>query len=554
MLRENTINLTCSFCNMFTFLRTFGSSVRIIELVENKWKLPEGYDTGIMLYNRLLKEKVPFILKNNGVVNWYACGPTVYDSAHIGHACSYIRFDIIRRILENFFNLKVIQVMSITDIDDKIISRATRLEMDYKLLTRKYETEFFNDLRSLNILLPTFAARVTNFIPDIAWFIENLMEKNYAYESTDGSIYFDTRKFNRYGKLKPIVVNEANYDYEVLSLKRSIPDFALWKRSKGGEPFWETSIGSGRPGWHSECSAIATKFFGSNVDVHSGGVDLLQPHHESEEAQCCVYHNTEQWVNHWIHAGYLHLKGDGKMSKSLKNTIKISEFLEKYTHNNLRMLCLLCNYADYVEFSEETMSVALIYCEKFRNFFANCLSYINGIDVERIGVINEAYSLELIEKLKISIKKNLANDFDTHEVIKELAHVVKEINKMWEHNSTDIVVSRSTGTMLAVYDFLKTTLENFGISFETTAVKVDSLQQLQPIVDTAISFRTRIRELAVDTMKQNGDGKDKKELAKLLLKTCDDFREEVKLHKISIQDRGKLSSWSFLENAKTKDE
>nr|CAD7412776.1 unnamed protein product [Timema poppensis] len=307
-----------------------------------KWILPSGHDTNIYVYNCITKKKVPLILKNPNYASWYMCGPTVYDSAHIGHACCYMKFDIIRRILCNHFDINVVMVMGITDIDDKIIHRAAELGEDINTLTRRFEAEFHEDMAKLNIKPATIITRVTDFVPRIISFVQEIVDKGNGYVTADGSVYFDTSQFDRYGKLFPVSMNEEPAQPAVD--KKSPLDFALWKGAKPNEPSWLSPWGPGRPGWHIECSTMASAMFGRTMDLHSGGVDLLFPHHENEEAQSCVHHGVSQWVNYWLHSGHLHLKGDTKMSKSLKNTISIRDFLTKFTANEFRVFCLLSRY------------------------------------------------------------------------------------------------------------------------------------------------------------------------------------------------------------------
>ncbi|KAL1139039.1 hypothetical protein AAG570_009100 [Ranatra chinensis] len=302
------------------------------------WRLPGGHETDLRIYNLCEKKKVKLITNRKNLVSWYTCGPTVYDSAHIGHACCYVKLDILRRILQDFLNLKVVMVMGVTDIDDKIIARANECNENFNVVSRQYEKEFFDDISSLGVLSPSKVGRVTDYIPEIICFVRKIVESGYGYSTSDVSSY------PFYGKLVP--TPEKNTLGCVLGTneKRSPLDFALWKGAKLGEPSWNSPWGPGRPGWHIECSTIASILLGPNIDLHSGGVDLIFPHHENEEAQSCAYHDTKQWVNYWIHTGHLYLKGDVKMSKSLKNTISIKDFLSEYTSDDLRMFCLISPY------------------------------------------------------------------------------------------------------------------------------------------------------------------------------------------------------------------
>ncbi|XP_024609779.1 probable cysteine--tRNA ligase, mitochondrial isoform X2 [Neophocaena asiaeorientalis asiaeorientalis] len=309
------------------------------------WLQPAGYDTGVTVYNSLTRRKDPLIVSGADTASWYSCGPTVYDHAHLGHACSYVRFDIIRRILTRVFGCNIIMVMGITDVDDKIIKRASEMNVSPASLASLYEEDFKQDMAALKVLPPTVYLRVTENIPQIIAFIERIIANGHAYSTPKGNVYFDLRsRGDRYGKLvgvAPAPMGETDH-----SDKRHASDFALWKAAKPREPSWASPWGDGRPGWHIECSTIASLVFGSRLDIHSGGVDLAFPHHENEIAQCEVFHQCQQWGNYFLHSGHLHVKGkEEKMSKSLKNYITIKDFLSTASPDVFRLFCLRSSYS-----------------------------------------------------------------------------------------------------------------------------------------------------------------------------------------------------------------
>ncbi|XP_022432469.1 probable cysteine--tRNA ligase, mitochondrial isoform X6 [Delphinapterus leucas] len=309
------------------------------------WLQPAGYDTGVTVYNSLTRRKDPLIVSGADTASWYSCGPTVYDHAHLGHACSYVRFDIIRRILTRVFGCNIIMVMGITDVDDKIIKRANEMNVSPASLASLYEEDFKQDMAALKVLPPTVYLRVTENIPQIIAFIERIIANGHAYSTPKGNVYFDLQsRGDRYGKLvgvAPAPVGETDH-----SDKRHASDFALWKAAKPREPSWASPWGDGRPGWHIECSTIASLVFGSRLDIHSGGVDLAFPHHENEIAQCEVFHQCQQWGNYFLHSGHLHVKGkEEKMSKSLKNYITIKDFLSTASPDVFRLFCLRSSYS-----------------------------------------------------------------------------------------------------------------------------------------------------------------------------------------------------------------
>lgn len=228
---------------------------------KHTWHQPDGYDTGIKIYNCSTKTKVPLITQHKNIIKWYTCGPTVYDSSHVGHACCYMKLDIIQKILKRYFNQNLLTVMNITDIDDKIIKRSIALKLPPEKIAEKFETEFWNDLSKLNVEKPLLVLGVVENIECIKNFIKKLLKNNQAYRIDDGSVYFDVSKDHDYGRLQNIGIPE---EITTKGIKMNTMDFALWKAPKPGEPYWESEWGPGRPGWHIECSALASSVFGLN--------------------------------------------------------------------------------------------------------------------------------------------------------------------------------------------------------------------------------------------------------------------------------------------------
>ncbi|XP_049846698.1 probable cysteine--tRNA ligase, mitochondrial isoform X1 [Schistocerca gregaria] len=523
-------------------LRSFSLSA-----TSTKWIEPSGFRTPINVYNSLTKCKVPFITRNKNFVYWYSCGPTVYDSAHIGHASCYVRFDIVRRILANHFGMNVVFVMGITDVDDKIIKMALSQGEDIKTLTRHYENEFFEDMTKLNVQRPSITARVTDYIPHIIAFVENLLTKKHGYITSDGSVYFDVKSLPGYGKLVQVVIDEEEEISNSME-KRSPQDFALWKGSKEYEPFWLAPWGKGRPGWHIECSAIASALLGESIDIHSGGVDLLFPHHENEEAQCCAHHSIPQWTNYWLHSGHLQLKESGKMSKSLKNTISISDFLKEYTSNEFRMFCLLSHYRNSIEFTNSSMEHARGVYRKIEDFLVDCEASINGY--KDTGVIDEPEVLKSLEEARISIHSALADDFDTSKTTSIIMNLIHFVNKMLLTKRNDTYVGSQAAGLVACCNFVKNTMESFGVTSSTgqkhseTTVAAD----VGLVIDSALTFRNTVRELSKSSLKDKdieNHAEKSKANSEALLKACDNFRDDLRSAGIIIKDHNKKSSWVY---------
>ena len=368
-----------------------------------------------------------FVAPGVDALTWYICGPTVYDVGHIGHARTYVCFDMINRILTDYFHEPLIVAMGVTDIDDKIIKRANELGVHWLLLARHFEASFLHDLERLGVRIPAVSLRVTEHIPEIVAFVRRIMDAGFAYEAQDG-VYFDVKAFAdagyQYGKLQfndlaaaakaledntaPAVnVDDGGSDVSTSNrpFKRHRADFALWKAAKPDEPSWQSPWGPGRPGWHIECSAMTAAALGSGIDIHAGGVDLRFPHHCNEIAQgeACfgwagvkdaqnsttganasddvsktesVVDNDknaasgryEEWCGLWLHTGHLHINGC-KMSKSLKNFISIGDMLAKgYTADEFRMACAASHYRATMDYTPDKLTQARTLIASVHNF------------------------------------------------------------------------------------------------------------------------------------------------------------------------------------------
>jgi len=501
--------------------------------------------------NSLTRKKEPFVTENGDrTVRWYMCGPTVYAPSHMGHARTYLGFDIIRRILTNYFNYDVLLVMNVTDVDDKIIARAAENGEACSSLSSRFEREFHEDMESLGVIPPDVLTRVTEYMEEIVTYVENIIKKGCAYES-NGSVYFDVEAFGKegcYPKLVPEQMkSEAETDQEFSSDKHSPRDFALWKTSKAGEPSWPSPWGEGRPGWHIECSAMASSVLeplgGDKMDVHSGGIDLAFPHHDNEMAQAEAHGSCTQWVNYFIHAGHLHIKGF-KMSKSLKNFISIRQALEEHSPRQIRLCFLMHKYNSPMDYGDNTMQHAVEKEKTLLEFFHNVKAALRAIPHVAIEIQNKIKTQHLATALRLSVIKTrsqvhvaLRDDFDTPAALAAIVDLIKKTNVYLEESVPPIAsVLRLSAT--CVTDVLRV----FGLADDGASIGFapeggggpSREETLAPVLDALLSFRSRVRDRA----RENN--------AKGVLEACDAFRDEaLPPLGIRLEDKPTNSVWKL---------
>jgi len=374
----------------------------------------------LKLYCTLTRTKRDFVPVSPGVANVYVCGPTVYNLAHIGNARPPVVFDVLRRFLEHQ-GYQVNYLQNFTDIDDKIINVAAQQGVSFSDISEKYIAEFLTDMSGLNIKSATRHPRVTEEIPEIIAFIEELVAKDFAYE-VDGTVYFCAHKSHDYGKLskKNIEDLEAGARVEVNAAKRHVSDFVLWKAAKPGEPHWDSPWGHGRPGWHIECSAMGRKYVGNTIDIHCGGEDLIFPHHENEIAQSEAA-NDAPFVNYWLHNGMI-LVDRQKMSKSGGNFFLVRDIAQNYPYQVIRFFILSVHYRSPLNFSDELMAAAQAGFERIKNCRRNLADAIAA----RIGGNFDAAQIAQFRNKFIDA---LNDDLNTANAITALFELVTHANK-----------------------------------------------------------------------------------------------------------------------------
>jgi len=593
------------------------------------WHPPEGVSTGLMVYNSLTDSKVPFKPVDGMKVKWYTCGPTVYDVCHMGHARAYLTFDILRRIMEDYFNYQVQFAVNVTDIDDKIIKRArtNKLLEDYistidqkdskavceevhnaalaelskaeaklakltdesrvaapgrdaeaalKLVkeqelkvtqakevllavekctqqgsaievvkvgsgpfgehldqkfgdtvtdhevfnqhARKYERMYLEDMDALGVRRADVQTRVSEYVPQVVEFVEKIIAKGCAYAS-NGSVYFDTAAFKAsghdYPKLKvglqtggeaateaEMAEGEGTLSSSFSDEKRSASDFALWKRSKAGEPAWDSPWGPGRPGWHIECSVMASDVLGSNMDIHAGGSDLRFPHHDNELAQSEACHGCSQWVNYFLHAGHLNIHGL-KMSKSLKNFITIRQALAEHTPRQLRLLFLQQAWDKSMLYSDQVVDDAKAKEALFKNFFgavkASLREDATGSDANCAWREEDKALNACVVATMSKVHAALSDNFDTAAVIMELCNLVSEANKYMSAVATPrhLLLRKAAAYVthiLRIFGVVEGTDE---IGFPASGAIGGGVEAaLAPHLNAMVAFRDGVRALA----------------------------------------------------------
>jgi len=432
--------------------------------------------TSLQVFNTLTGKKEPFTPIDGKTVRIYACGPTVYDRSHLGHARMAITWDVIQRYLR-FIGYNVIFVRNITDVDDKIIKRAGELGMRPEQVAREYTFEFWRDMHSLNVAQPDFEPRATEYIAQMISFIEELVSGGFAYES-GGDVYFSVSSFSEYGKLskqnvEQLIVgsrDQARSQSELAELKRNPVDFALWKRAQPGDLGWKGPWGYGRPGWHTECCAMIRNVLGDTIDIHGGGEDLVFPHHENEIAQSESL-NKKPLARFWLHNSFVQVNAE-KMSKSLGNFSTIQDLLETFPPDAIRLLILQTHYRNPIDFTPESLQAAKTASQRLVRAAAQDHGESNGAGAQ----------YESIEKFESEFVDAMNNDFNTAVALSALFNLSDRINQT-DDNSEKITCIQALRKYAGV----------LGLTLEDTRKVLDT-NTAGRIVDIMLELRQSARE------------------------------------------------------------
>lgn len=460
------------------------------------------------LYNTLTRTKEEFIPLEEGKVKMYVCGPTVYNYIHIGNARPFIMFDTLRRYLQ-YKGYDVTFIQNFTDVDDKIIKRGHEEGISPEEVANKYIDEYFVDADGLGIKRADVHPRVTDNIQQIIDFVKDLEDKGYAYE-VNGDVYFDTKKFEGYGKLSKQNQDEleAGARIEVNGQKRHPMDFVLWKSKKEGEPGWNSPWGEGRPGWHIECSVMSNRYLGETIDIHAGGQDLAFPHHENEIAQSEA-RSGKTFSNYWVHNGYININNE-KMSKSKGNFFTVRDISKQYDLEIVRFFMLSAHYRNPVNFSDEMLNQAKAGLERLYNAKEKLEFTISNLSESSIKDEEKELIGEL-ESYKTKFINAMEDDLNTADAVSAIFELSKFINT--NVNETSSV------------EFAKMCLDKFN---ELTGVLNIVNKKNDDILDKDIE----------ELIQKRADAKKNKDF-----KLADDIRQELLDKGIVLEDTRQGTKW-----------
>lgn len=477
-------------------------------------------------------------LKDDTSIYWYTCGPTVYSNSHIGHARTYVTNDILQRVLK-YLGHNLFSVMNITNIDDKIINKSQEEKVDFEIIASQYTDAFFKDMNRLNVEQPDITTYVSDYIKEIIEFVEIILKNDMGYVSNN-SVYIDINKY--YEKFnEDILFNSLQFAEDIKSKvsenilkdKKDTRDFALWKKAKEGEPSWDSPWGKGRPAWHIECSVmiedtlniIKTEDNNNIITIHSGGEDLIFPHHENEMKQFMAKDGKHP-IDIFIHYGRLNINGE-KMSRSEKNYVTLENVFKNVHPNIIRTLFLMKNWNDHVEYSEGSIEYATSIFNRIINFIKHIDADINSKKfTTKLKMIDDNYYLQLIQ-LKKSFDAMLKNNLN---IASAFGTILSAIETCTEYKTT--FTTNNVNVLIAYKNFVKDSMIMFGIVFDE---KKDS--NTSEIVSALVKIRDDIRSM----------GKEKELNKSKLFELSDKIRDQIAPSLgITIEDKGKEPSiWYY---------
>jgi len=424
----------------------------------------------LQIYNTLNRQKEVFTPIVPGKVGLYVCGITIYDHCHVGHARTYVAFDVINRYLR-FSGYDVTYVRNITDVDDKIIKRAAENNESCDALTARFTEAMHADFHALGLLPADIEPRVTTHMAEIISLIETLISKGYAYAAADGDVLFDVSKYDAYGELSQqnLEMLQSGSRVEVADNKDDPLDFVLWKTAKPGEPYWTSPWGNGRPGWHIECSAMSAKHLGEHFDIHGGGSDLQFPHHENEIAQSTCAHG-HKYVNTWIHTGMVQVDKE-KMSKSLGNFFTVKDVLAEYNAEAVRYFLLSSHYRSQLNYSKENLEQAHAALGRLYTALRN---------------ITPSHSIDLNSPYIARFKAAMDDDFNTPEALPVLFELAREVNRFKE---TEPAKAAELAGLLNLLAGVLGLLQGDAESFLQSGASVDDVAEIEALIATRNAAR-----------------------------------------------------------------
>ncbi|MEE9151069.1 MAG: cysteine--tRNA ligase [Thermoplasmata archaeon] len=464
----------------------------------------------LRVYNTLTRSKEELYPLEDKKVKMFVCGPTVYDYTHIGHAKSYIAFDVIVRYLR-YRGYEVFYLQNITDIEDRMIKRANEVGISVKELAEDFTKKYHDDMKDLNVTSVDKYANATDYIPQIIEQIQGLAEKGYAYEIDDG-VYFDVSKFDEYGKLAQRTFEEIMKDKRVSRIepnpqKTNSIDFSLWKRKKPNEPYWDSPWGEGRPGWHIEDTAISISNFGPQYDIHGGGEDLIFPHHEAEITQAESYTGKVPFVKYWLHNAFLRVEGQ-KMSKSLDNYITAREAIEKHGQDVIRFFFTFNPYYRPIDYAEEKIEDAKIKLGRIQNTTENLQILVEGGAEE-----GKAKVSALVEETRQNLIGAMDDNFNTSDALAVIFDLVRKVNDLIRKSEIDKNGAKELLDLFGEFEGI------FGVEF---VVKRDG----------------ELTQEQEQLIKEREEARKEKDWKK-----ADDIRDKLKSQGIILEDAQKGTVW-----------